>query len=97
LLDWEVANRELTIEHTGDRYFVVWVFDLESGLYDTIADEVGDYESTDPLPPNTSIIQVNAIGERSLTVALSRRQSEVSTPIPTGVGPSCASCLSRCG
>src|SRR5699024_11174003 len=67
LLDWEVANRELTIEHTGDRYFVVWVFDLESGLYDTIADEVGDYESTDPLPPNTSIIQVNAIGEWSLT------------------------------
>ena len=69
LLDWEVTNRELTIEHTGDRYFVVWVFDLESGLYDTIADEVGDYESTDPLPPNTSIIQVNAIGEWSLTVS----------------------------
>ena len=69
LLDWEATNRELTMEHTGDSNFILWTFDPESGLYESLANEIGDYESTDPLPPGTSIIQVNTAGEWSLTVS----------------------------
>ena len=68
-VDWDVSGEDVAAEHSGESNFAIWAMDLNEGNFELLINEIGDYEGTNTLPPGTTLLEVAADGEWSLSVS----------------------------
>lgn|SRR5690625_1588572 len=68
-VDWDVSGEDVVAEHNGESNFAIWAMDLNEGNFELLVNEIGPYEGTVTLPSGTTLLEVAAEDEWSLTVS----------------------------
>ncbi|MBE2997869.1 hypothetical protein IDM40_03965 [Nocardiopsis sp. HNM0947] len=69
LIDWDTSGVELEMEHDGTSNFIVWGGNPDDGVTDLLANEIGEVDMGEQLSDGTTLLEIDADGDWTLTPA----------------------------